>query len=97
MSRSKVQKIFKTHPDFKEWIEGTELFVKIMQGLEMLRNKQVDYYRMEANGFSFNLIVADVKSAEDLPIEVIEEFYNNYPGQINLAKLIEDADNKYKS
>lgn len=61
--------------DFKEWIEQTQLFLAIKQhaGTGLIIESLPYGLQIQLNGIS------KVEKAEDLPIEFIQNFYENSP------------------
>lgn len=78
------EKLFWWHPWFKVWIESTSLFQAIVMGTRDSKSfppieRSVEYIQ---NGESFRLTFntdIEIKKAEDLPIEIIQKFYENSP------------------
>ncbi len=75
-----VAAIFNSIPGFKEWIERTQLFSTISRfaGTGLIIEGIPDILRLQLNG------IPRVETAEDLPIELIQHFYNNSPFRINI-------------
>lgn len=83
-----VKDILDALPDFKVWIEQTSLFdtIKRLTNPEMIDGKPVISMFSNVN---VNLLTEDlnmnllrntnVKTAYDLPIELIQQFYQNSP------------------
>jgi len=88
-------RVFQSIPGFKEWIEQTSLFCTIQQlagtGATILGIP--DGLQLHMTGIS------NVQNAEDLPIELIMEFFKNSPWyeyeynttQKEIHKLIDDG------
>jgi hypothetical protein len=68
-------RVFQSIPGFKEWIEQTSLFqnIKRFAGTGIIIEGIPNGLRLQLNGIS------KVDTANDLPIEMIIEFYNNSP------------------
>ena len=86
-------RVFESLPGFKEWIEQTSLFstIKRFAGSGLIIQGLPDSLRLQLNGIS------NVQAAEDLPIELIQQFYSNSPWHeyettvSKIHKLIENA------
>lgn len=76
-----VSRVFQSTPGFKEWIEQTSLFntIKRFAGTGIIIEGIPDGLRLQLNGIS------KVEKAEDLPIEMIIQFFNNSPWYCNVT------------
>ena len=85
--RKTKEKIFKTAPEFKTWIEQTSLFDAIKKDAvykgTVRTHKEDGSIDMELD---LNGVIIEV--AEDLPIELIVQFYNNYPNKQDKRLLV---------
>lgn len=72
MTKSRV---FSLLPGFKEWIEQTQLFATIRKfaGSGIIIEGLPDSMRLHLTGIS------KIEKAEDLPIELIQQFFINSP------------------
>lgn len=68
-----VKAIFSRIIGFKEWIEDTSLFHSIVNNPLAMEIKAID------NSISLKPTGKKVEKAEDLPVELILEFYRNSP------------------
>lgn len=68
-------RVFQSIPGFKEWIEQTSLFntIKRFAGTGLIIEGIPNGLSLQLNGIS------NIQSAEDLPIELLIEFYLNSP------------------
>lgn len=71
-------RVFSSIPDFKEWIENTQLFQVLKQESNNPSNFGVPTIRSEQISIGLNSGIK-VDTAYDLPIEVIFEFFLNSP------------------
>lgn len=86
-----TNRVFESIPGFKEWIENTSLFstIKRFAGSGIIIEGIPDGLRLQLNGIS------DINVAEDLPVELLLEFYLNSPFIVKdmmdqLPKLLEN-------
>lgn len=88
--QDRINSLFQLAPDFKTWVEQTSLFDSIKNRKKVIG---VDFYEIRAKEITIRLkdnVI--VNKAEDLPIELIENFYINSPfynPKINIKKLLD--------
>lgn len=77
--QTKVEALFSKVPEFKEWVEKTCLFNKLVYETNH-KPVGVDFHRIQSDEISIDLREGiKINKAEDLPVQLLREFFLNSP------------------
>lgn len=94
MEVNQIIKFFQTKPDFKAWIENTSLFHALKADRGGVIRLHAEDGDIDGEIFRNHIII---EKAEDLPIEMIQQFYINSPWYDNTSTEINLIDYEHSN